>query len=325
MTTSQKLREPDDTSAGPPARSGSITVDAGRHTGSITLAYETLGRPDDPPVLLIMGMGAQLLSWHEEFCQELVDRHLFVVRYDNRDVGHSTHLRTVPMPDLAAVMGGDPSTAPYTLSDMAADAAGLIEGLGLGSAHLVGASLGGTIGQVMAVEHPERVRSLTSMMATTNDPAVGQWTQEAIAQLSVQASPTREATIERDVQINRVIGSPAFPTGDVELRERAGRAFDRDVDPDGATRQFAAFLASPDRTADLARVTAPTLVIHGAADPLIQVSGGRATAAAIPGAELLVIEGMGHDLPRQLWPQFADRISALVQRAEEQRHRTTDA
>jgi pimeloyl-ACP methyl ester carboxylesterase len=294
--------------------SGEAAPSAG---GGIALAYETFGRPADPPLLLIMGLGAQLLSWPEDFCRELVSRHLFVVRFDNRDVGLSSHLHTAPLPDMAAIMAGDPSSAPYSLSDMAADAAGLIEGLGLGSAHIVGASLGGTIAQVLAVEHPERVRSLTSIMSTTNDPTVGQWTEEAFAQLAVQAEPTREATIERDVRVNRVIGSPAFRTSEAELRDRAGRAFDRDVDPDGTTRQFAAFLASPDRTADLANVVAPTVVIHGAADPVIEVSGGRATAAAIPDAELFVIDGMGHDLPRQLWPRFADRISALVDRAEQ--------
>jgi pimeloyl-ACP methyl ester carboxylesterase len=297
-------------------RPGPASVDTGR---GITLVYETFGVRTDPPVLLIMGMGSQLLSWQEGFCQELVARHLFVVRFDNRDVGLATHLHSAPPPDLAALLAGDPSTAPYTLWDLADDAADLIEGLGLGSAHVVGASLGWTIGQVLAVEHPARVRSLTSMMATTGDPTVGQWTEEALAELAVQTEPTREAMIERDLRINRVVGSPAFPTPEAELRERAGRAFDRSFDPDGGVRQFAAFLASPDRTADLARVVAPTLVIHGAADPLISVSGGRATAAAIPGAELHVIEGMGHDLPHQLWPEFADQIAALVRRAEDQR------
>ena len=159
--------------------------------GDIAIAYETFGDAADPPVLLIMGLGAQLLSWQEDFCQQLVDRGLFVVRFDNRDVGLSTHLHHAPLPDLAAIQSGDSSTAPYTLSDMASDAANLIESLGLGSAHVVGASMGGMIGQVLAIEHPDRVRSLTSIMSTTGDPNVGQSTQEAFAQLAQPAARTR--------------------------------------------------------------------------------------------------------------------------------------
>ncbi len=288
--------------------------------GDIAIAYETFGDAADPPVLLIMGLGAQLLSWREEFCQQLADRGLFVVRYDNRDVGLSTHLHHVPLPDLAAIHSGDLSTAPYTLSEMASDAANLIETLGLGSAHVVGASMGGMIGQVLAIEQSDRVRSLTSIMSTTGDPNVGQSTQEAFAQLTQPAARTRREMIDNRLRSHRVVGSPNFATSEAELRDRAGQVFDRNFDPEGGTRQFAAVLASPNRTEDLAGVRVPTLVIHGADDPLIQVSGGHATAAAIPGAQLLVIDGMGHDLPEQLWPQVVDRIATHIASAEHRHH-----
>jgi len=286
--------------------------------GDIAIAYETFGDAADPPVLLIMGLGAQLLSWPEDFCQQLVDHGLFVVRFDNRDVGLSTHLHELPPPDMAAILRGDFATAPYTLSDMAADTASFIDALGIGSAHVVGASLGGMIGQVLAIEHPERVRSLTSIMSTTGDPNVGRSTQEAFAHLAQPAARTREEVIDRRLQSQGITGSPEYPTSEAELRDRAGQAFDRNFDPAGGTRQFAAALASPDRTPGLAELQVPTLVIHGADDPLIQVSGGHATAAAIPDAELLVIDGMGHDLPSQLWPQVVERISTHIARADGQ-------
>jgi pimeloyl-ACP methyl ester carboxylesterase len=292
--------------------------------GKITIAWETFGDADDPPALLIMGLGGQLLSWQEGFCRQLADRGLFVVRFDNRDVGLSTHLDEVPLPDLAAIQGGDTSPAPYTLKEMASDAVSLIDALGMGSTHVIGASMGGMIGQVLAIEHPDRVRSLTSIMSTTGDPAVGQATEEAFAQLTRPAARTREEMIDRRIQSHRITGSPAFPTSEAELRDRAEQAFDRNFDPAGGARQFAAVLASPDRTADLAGVQVPTLVIHGVADPLIQVSGGHATAAAIPNAELLAIDGMGHDLPSQLWPQVIERISTHIASAERRQRSDLD-
>ena len=286
--------------------------------GDIAIAYETFGDAADPPVLLIMGLGGQLLSWPEDFCRQLVDRGLFVVRFDNRDVGLSTHLPDLPQPDVAAIQNGDLGTVPYTLSDMASDAASLIQALGIGSAHAVGLSLGGMIAQILAIEHPDRVRSLTSIMSTTGDPRVGQATEEALAHLTQPAARTREEVVDRRRQSQAITGSPDYPTSDAELRDRAGQAFDRNFDPAGGTRQFAAALTSPDRTAGLAELQVPTLVIHGADDPLIQVSGGHATAAAIPDAELLVIDGMGHDLPSQLWPQVVERISTHIARADGQ-------
>jgi pimeloyl-ACP methyl ester carboxylesterase len=282
--------------------------------GDIDIAYNTLGNATDPPVVLISGLGAQLIHWDDAFCQELVDRGLFVVRFDNRDVGLSSHLADGPRPDPPATAG----PASYTLAEMAVDTAGLIDNLGLGSAHVVGISLGGMIGQILAIEHPERVRSLTSIMSTTGNDRVGQSTEAAHALLLMPPASTREAAMERAVLGNRVVGSPAYPAEETGLRDKAARAFDRAFNPQGVAGQLAAAMTTPDRTEDLRRLRLPTLVIHGAEDPLIAVSGGQATAEAIPGAELVVIDGMGHDLPRPLWPTVAERIAALVTRAEQQ-------
>ncbi len=275
--------------------------------GDVDLAYTTAGDPADPPLLLVAGLGAQLISWDDEFCRSLVDRGLYVIRFDNRDAGLSTHLGP-PAPELA-----------YPLADLARDAAGLIDALGLGSAHVVGVSMGGMIVQLLAVEHPDRVRSVTSIMSTTGDPEVGEASAAAIAVLTAPPAATREAVLEGAVLANGVMGSPSYPTPADELRARAARAFDRAYDPAGFARQLQACLTTPDRTEALRRLEIPALVIHGAADPLIGVSGGRATAAAIPGSELLVIDGVGHELPEAVWPVVVDRIAALVQRAERSR------
>jgi pimeloyl-ACP methyl ester carboxylesterase len=263
-----------------------------------------------------MGIGGQMLQWPEGFCAELVAQGLHVIRFDNRDVGLSTHFPDAPKPDLAAALAGDVSSASYTLSDMAADAVGLLDALGLDSAHLVGASMGGMIAQTIAIEHPARVRSLTSMMATTGDRSVGQPRPEALRAMAGPPAATREEVIERMVSVSRMVGSPGFPLDEAAVRERTGRAYDRAYDPLGVARQAVAVVASGDRTARLRSVAVPTLVLHGAGDRMCDVSGGRATAAAIPGAELEVIDGMGHNLPRELWPAIASRIAALVHRAE---------
>lgn len=284
--------------------------------GGIRIAYETSGDPADPPVLLVMGLGAQLLAWREGFCAALVDRGHFVIRYDNRDIGLSTHLDGAPRPDFPALLAGDRSSAAYDLSDMADDAVALLDHLGLPAAHVVGASLGGMIAQTLVLDHPERVRSLTSIMSTTGDRGVGQASEAAMAALLAPPATSREEAVERSVVSSRVLGSPGYPADPDEVRRHAGEAWDRDHDPAGVGRQLAAIYASGDRTARLARVAVPTLVLHGADDPLIDVSGGRATAAAVPGAELVVLAGMGHDLPTALWPEVADAIAALVRRAE---------
>ncbi len=280
----------------------------------IDLAYERIGHPLDPAVLLIMGGGAQLTSWPDAFCAELVGRGLQIIRFDNRDAGHSTHLGELPMPDLAAAGAQEIDFVPYTLSDLAADTVGLLDALGLADAHLVGSSLGAMIAQTAAIEHPHRVRSLTSMMATTGDPSVGQPNPMVIGGLGTPP-PDRAGFVDWQVRATRTVGSPGFPFDERDVAERAARTFDRGYDLAGMIRQSIAVLASGDRTAQLREVRVPTLVIHGTADPMCDVSGGRATAAAVAGAELAVFEGMGHSLPRGLWPAFADRIAGLVQRA----------
>jgi pimeloyl-ACP methyl ester carboxylesterase len=285
-------------------------------TGAVELAYETFGDRNDPPLLLVMGLATQMVGWPDRFCAGLAGRGLFVIRFDNRDVGLSTHLDDAPPADVGAALAGDTSSASYTLSDMAADTAGLIDALGLGSAHLAGVSMGGMIAQTLAIEHPERVRSLTSIMSTTGDRSVGRATEAAVAVLIAPAATTREEAQERSLQTYRVIGSPAYPLDEAAIRERAGIAFDRGHDPAGVARQFVGIQASPDRTAALRELRVPALVIHGSEDPLIDVSGGRATAAAIPDAELVVLDGMGHDLPEALWAEICDRIAGHVARAQ---------
>lgn len=282
--------------------------------GDVELAYTTMGSPQSPPVLLVAGLGGQLISWDDEFCRLLVDRELFVVRFDNRDVGLSTHV------DAATGPGAAGAQAPaYVLADLAADAAGLIDALGLDSAHLVGVSMGGMIVQLLAIEHRDRVRSVTSIMSTTGDPAVGEATPEATALLMSPPPSTREQVQDRGVLGSRLIGSPDFPVAEDQLRDRAARAFDRCYYPEGVARQLLACLSTPDRTEALGRLELPALVIHGVADPLISASGGRATAAAIKGSELLEIDGMGHDLPEQVWPTVVDRIAELIDRTERSR------
>jgi pimeloyl-ACP methyl ester carboxylesterase len=283
----------------------------------IEIAYECFGDETAPPVLLIMGLGGQMIGWNEGFCAELVNRRLRVIRFDNRDVGLSSHLSAAPIPDFKAALSGDTSSAAYNLSDMAADTIGLMDTLELGSAHIMGASMGGFIAQTIAIEYPERVRSLTSMMATTGDLSVGQPSPEVMRLLFSGSSPTtREEVMEKAVVAWRLVGSPGFPRDEDEVRERAGLAYDRSYDQLGTMRQSIAVLASGDRTERLRSIKVPTLVIHGADDRMCDVSGGRATASAIVGAELEVIEGMGHNLPRVLWPRIASLITNLVQRVE---------
>jgi pimeloyl-ACP methyl ester carboxylesterase len=259
-----------------------MTIETASNVGParLDIAYERLGDRSAPPVLLIMGLGAQLIGWPDGFCDELVRRGLHVIRFDNRDVGQSTHLPRAPLPNMAASLAGDHSSASYTLSDMAGDAAGLLDVLGLDSVHVVGASMGGFIAQTLAIEHPRRVRSLTSIMSSTGDRAVGQPHPQVMA-LFASASPTnREEAMQRTLDAQRVLGSPGFAPDVEAIRDRAGRAYDRGFDPLGMARQAVAVLASGDRTSRLRSLDVPALVIHGAADPMCDVSGGRATAWA---------------------------------------------
>ncbi|MEV4066947.1 alpha/beta fold hydrolase [Nonomuraea dietziae] len=274
-------------------------------SNGIEIAYDSFGTPGDRPLLLIMGLGSQLVHWDEEFCELLAARGHHVVRYDNRDVGLSTHLTEAGVPEL--VPG---AAAPYLLSDMADDAAGLMDVLGWPAAHVLGVSMGGMIAQALAIGHPDRVLSLTSIMSTPG-PDVGPPTPEAMAALFSPPAPDRQTAVERALEVWAVIGSPGYEMDRERIAKVAGLAYDRAYDPAGTARQLAAILASGDRTEGLGGLTMPALVIHGEADPLVQIAGGRATAAAIPGATLLTYPGMGHDLPRPLWEEIMDAVTAV--------------
>ncbi len=281
----------------------------------IEVAYEPFGDPGDPVALLVMGLGVQMLGWDAELCELLAGRGFYVVRFDNRDVGRSTKIEGGPRPDILGAAAGDPSSASYTLDEMADDCAGLLDHLGVEGAHVAGASQGGMIAQTLAIRHRERVLSLVSIMSTTGDRAVGQPHPEALPALMTRPPADREGFAEFVVGTWKVIGSPGFDPDEEALRARAGAVYDRGIHPDGTARQLVAILASGDRTEALRRLDVPTVVIHGTDDPLIDVSGGEATAAAIPGARLELIPGMGHDLPRQLWPRFVDLIAENAARA----------
>lgn len=281
----------------------------------LTLAHESFGDPADVPILLVMGLGTQMVGWPDEFCALLAAAGHHVTRYDNRDVGLSTHLDDLPAGQPVAAFLG--RTAPYRLADMAQDAAELIGALGHESMHVVGLSMGGCISQILTLEHPHRVRSLTCMSSTTGSRRVGHPRLDIARRMVTQRSArTREEAIEIGLANWRQTGSPGFPFDEERLRRRVARSWDRGYDPAGSGRQFAALLAAPDRTAALAAITVPTLVLHGEADPLIGVSGGRATARAIPGARLVTYPGMGHDLPEALWPSFVAEIARTVAQAE---------
>jgi pimeloyl-ACP methyl ester carboxylesterase len=283
----------------------------------IEIAYETFGDRAARPLVLVMGLATQMLAWHEDFCGMLADRGFFVVRFDNRDIGLSTHLHDAPPPDvLAAFVHNDTSSASYRLEDMADDTVGLMDALGIEAAHLVGASMGGMIAQTVAIRHRARLRSLTSIMSTPS-PAIGGATEEALAVLLAPPVSSREGAIERALLNYAVIGSPGYPLDEEWLAEIAGEAFDRAYDPMGVARQLLAIHASGDRTEALRRLEVPTLVVHGEDDPLVQIAGGRATAEAVPGAELLAIPGMGHNLPRPLWPTIVDAVVRTADRADD--------
>ena len=283
----------------------------------IDIAYQRLGKSDAPAVLLIMGIAAQSIHWPDSFCHALVDGGLQVIRFDNRDSGLSTHLNDAPAPNLRAALAGDLSAVSYTLSDMAADTVGLLDFLDIGKAHVVGASMGGQIAQTLAIEHPDRVRSLTSMMSTTGNMQVGQPSPEVLREVfSGPPAITRDEVIQQMIRSQRAVGSPGYPSDENEITVRAGRAYDRCYDPVGTARQAVATVASGDRTERLRHLKVPTLVIHGLADRMCHISGGRATAEAVPGAELIQIEAMGHNLPPGLRSQLAELIAEFVLKVE---------
>jgi pimeloyl-ACP methyl ester carboxylesterase len=281
----------------------------------VSIEYDTLGDPADPPLLLIMGLRAQMTAWEDGFRQLLADRGIHVIRFDNRDCGLSSKTAGA-IPNVMALFGasaaGRPVTAdvPYTLSEMAADGLAVLDDLGVGRANIAGASMGGMVAQQLAIEHPERVSSLCSIMSTTGARDVGQSTPEAMSALFAPPPADRAGVIERAVDIGRVLCGPLFDEG--RAVERAAAAYDRSFNPEGVAFQLAAILASGDRTAGLQELDVPTLVIHGKADPLVQPSGGEATAAAVPGAELVLLDEMGHDLPRPLWPAITSAIAEHV-------------
>lgn len=310
--------------------------------GDVDLCYDLRRQGDEPLILLISGLSSQLTSWDEEFLDMLSEAGFGVLRFDNRDIGLSTSFAPAvappTAPPAAAPSGAPPAAengaenvgagssfsfdlanAPYTLVDMAEDTAGLLEGLGVDAAHVVGVSMGGMIAQALAIAHPERVLSLCSIMSTTGDPDVGQPTSEALGALLAAAPRDRDGYIERQIAISKVIGSPGFPYDEERIRKKAARAFDRSFRPDGVVRQVLAILASPDRTEGLAHVVVPTLVIHGEEDPLIALSGGLATASAVSGSHLVTIPGMGHDLPPEVWLQVVTEIAANAARATTER------
>jgi pimeloyl-ACP methyl ester carboxylesterase len=283
--------------------------------GDIELCYETFGNPADPALLLIMGLGTQMLGWDEEFCEDLAGRGFHVVRYDNRDIGRSTILDTYPAPTLGQLLRRDRQAAAYTLAEMAADGVGLLDHLGIERAHLVGASMGGMIAQTIAARRPDRVLSLTSIMSSTGSRISGQPALRTYHRFLRPVSRDRQRYIDQAADLFHWIGSPGFDRDEATFRDLLGRMYDRGHHPSATSRQLAAILASGNRTPELRGITAPTLVIHGTNDRLIAPSGGRATARAVPGARLLMIEGMGHDLPRGAWPEMLDAIVENAARA----------
>jgi len=284
--------------------------------GEVELCYQTFGDPAAPPVLLVMGLGGPMTWWDPEFCRMLAARGCYVVRYDNRDTGRSTRIEErVRRSALVRAFAGRAVRPPYTLADMADDGFGLLDHLGLESAHVVGISMGGMIAQTMAIARPERVRSLTSIMSTTGKRSVGWQHPRLLPTLLAPRGAGRDAYAAASARTWQLIGSPAFPQPHDEVIARAHETFDRGVSASGVMRQMLAILHEGNRGPRLRGLSMPALVIHGAADRMVHVSGGRATARAVPGAELLVVDGMGHDLPADLYPTFVDAIARTIERA----------
>jgi pimeloyl-ACP methyl ester carboxylesterase len=287
------------------------------HGNGVELEYETVGDPAGRPLLLVQGLGAQLISVEDGLCQELASRGFLVIRYDNRDAGLSTWFDDARPVNLAAVWGGDHSTLAYTLEDMADDAVAVLDAAGAEAAHVAGISLGGMIAQLLATRYPTRVRSLASIMSTTGDRAVGQPTAEAASVLMSSMPGDRERYIDQAVANTRAISSgTAYRFDEDAVRRGAARGFDRAYHPKGTGRQFAAILAAGDRAAALGQIRVPTVVVHGEQDQIIGVSGGEATAAAIGGARLLRVPGLGHELPPGFWPVLADALVEVADRAD---------
>ncbi|WP_183093783.1 alpha/beta fold hydrolase [Nocardioides stalactiti] len=288
--------------------------------GGVELCYQTFGDPDAEPLLLVMGLGGPMTWWDTDLCMLLAREGFFAIRYDNRDTGRSSRdAGRVRKVDVARAFLGRRVAAPYSMGDLADDGFGLLDHLGLRSAHLAGVSMGGMIAQTMALAAPTRVRSLTSIMSTTGQRTAGWQSPTLLPTLISGRGPTRDDYLKDAVRVWGLIGSPGYPPTAGRLESRAGETFDRGVSRAGVLRQMLAVLTQPNRTADLTRITVPTTVIHGLQDRMVHVSGGRATAAAIPGAELLLIDGMGHDLPPALFPTFATALRRTADRATPKR------
>jgi pimeloyl-ACP methyl ester carboxylesterase len=290
------------------------------NANNIVIEYETFGTPSSPPILLIIGLGAQLIYWDEEFCRQLAQAGLYVIRFDNRDSGLSTKFDEAGVPDIMDVVGKLMSRQtvipPYTIEDMAADAVGLLDALKIDKAHICGMSMGGMIAQALTIRYPSRVLSLTSIYSTTGNPRLPQPKPEIMGLLLTPPPQEREPFIQFNLQIFRALTGPRFGLDEKWVRQIMGRAYDRSFCPQGEARQLVAILTQPNRQPALKGVRVPTLIIHGDADPLVSVEAGKDTAEAVPGAQLKIIEGMGHDLPHgDAWAQTAKDIIAHTKKA----------
>ena len=274
----------------------------------IQIEYDTFGEDSSPALLLIIGAGGQIIYWELEFCESLAKRGLFVIRFDNRDAGLSTKFDEAGIPDMMAAMEGKPVAAVYSLDDMAADAVGLLDALGIQKAHICGSSMGGEIAQIISYRYPERVLSLASIMSSTGNPELPQMKPEVLAAVFKPVPAEREAYIEHNVNLWRMLWSPGFPFDEKRLRRVLAEGYDRSYYPPGMIRQSLAVLKNGYRKSLIASIKAPTLIIHGDEDPLMSVEGGKEMAQLIPGAKLLIINGMGHDMPKEAWPKIIDAI-----------------
>lgn len=284
----------------------------------IQIEYDTLGDSSFPALLLVMGAGGQMIYWDFEFCELLAKRGLLVIRFDNRDSGLSTKFEDAGIPDMMAAMEGKPVCPAYSLEDMADDAIGLLDALGIEKGHICGASMGGMIAQVISYRNPERVLSLTSIMSSTGNPELPQIKPDVLAAVFKPVPGEREAYIEHNVNLWRMLWSPGFPFDEKRLRKMMAEGYDRSYYPQGMIRQSAAVLTHGYPRSSIASIKAPTLVIHGDADPLMALEGGKETAQLVPGARLLIVHGMGHDMPRDAWPEIIDAISDHTVRANVQ-------
>lgn len=286
----------------------------------ITITYDSFGDDTNPALLLVMGLGGQMIAWDPEFCNMLASRGLYVIRFDNRDTGLTSHFDQEGVPDMQQLvvdlMRGQKPTVPYTLDDMANDAVELLSVLGIRKAHVCGTSLGGMIVQAMAINHPTRILSMTSMMSTTGNPELPKAAPSAVAALTSERANNVDRAMQRAVDVAKVIGSTAFKIDEDRLRQRAKEAFERAFYPEGVARQMAAAIAHGDRRSALQRLNIPSLAIHGTDDPLIPVSGGIDTHKNIPNSKLLLIEGMGHDMPVGAWQQIVDAVIDLTSRSQ---------